>query len=193
MTGCPALKVRGTAGAELFQSLRRPRRSIDDLRIAFTPRLGADDVTGCEEGHARELHESSLAPSVRRRSEEMPALPAARPARPPAIKPAFRPLPSGNPALSALPEPTPGRRALIPLAGLRNPADGLDTTSSVSVMVWRSRCVGLFCGGVSSSWVSVQRLVFDALVIAFTSSPLVMVVRCWIPMLAASSTSSGLL
>lgn len=48
-------------GRPLFESLGCPLHEIGDLR---TPSPGADDVPGCEDGHGRELHESSLAPSL---------------------------------------------------------------------------------------------------------------------------------
>jgi hypothetical protein len=63
-TGLVAPTARGVTRAELFKSLGRPFHEIDDLRIALTPSPGADDVPGREDGHARELHESSLAPSL---------------------------------------------------------------------------------------------------------------------------------
>src|SRR6185436_6677562 len=76
--------IRGMTRAERLEALGRPLRGVDDLRIAFPPGPGTDDVSRCEDRHARELHESSSASSLRRRSDEMPALPAVRPVRPPA-------------------------------------------------------------------------------------------------------------
>ena len=112
-------------------------------------------------------------PSLRRLSEEMPALPAMRPARLPA---AIRP------ASSVLAESPPlGSRDLIPLVD----------TSSESLTVSRSRCSWLFL--LTSRWVaSVHAVVRDAFSIASTSSVLVMVVHPSIPTLVASSTSSVL-
>jgi hypothetical protein len=112
-------------------------------------------------------------PSLRRLSEEMPALPAMRPARLPA---AIRP------ASSVLAESPPlGSRDLMPLVD----------TSSESLTVSRSRCSWLFLL-TSRSVASVHAVVRDAFSIASTSSVLVMVVHSSIPTLAASSTSSGL-
>ena len=100
-TGAVDLTARGVTRAELFESLRRPLQDTDDLGIAVTPSPGADDVPGCEDRHPRELHESSLAPSLRRLSEEIPALPAVRPARPTAaIKLAFNAFPGPKPRRS---------------------------------------------------------------------------------------------
>ena len=94
-----ARTARGVTRAELLELLGRLLHDIDYLRIPFMSGPGADDVAGCEDRHARELHESSLAPSLCCLSDEIPALPAVRPARPPtAIRPAF----------SALPGPSPG-------------------------------------------------------------------------------------
>jgi Mg/Co/Ni transporter MgtE len=74
-----------------------------------------------------------------------------------------------------------GSRDLMPLVD----------ASSESLTVSRSRCSWLFL--LTSRWVaSVHAVVRDAFSIASTSSVLVMVVHSSIPMLAASSTSSGL-
>src|SRR5829696_999254 len=123
-TGLVAPTAWGVTRAELFESLGRPLQDIDDLRVAFTPGPGADDVPGCEDRHPRELHESSLAPSLCRLSEEIPALPAVRPTRPPAVIKA---------AFFALPEPMSGRPDLMPLG-----------TSSDLLTGSRSRCSRLF-------------------------------------------------
>lgn len=63
---------------------------------------------GCASGHSvqarprsRSSYESPLAPSMRRRSDEIPALPAVRTARPPATKLAFSILPFVTLTLSA--------------------------------------------------------------------------------------------
>jgi hypothetical protein len=61
--GALVSSVRGPTGTELLESLRRSRQSIDDLGIAVTPGLGADDVPDGKHRHCGELHESSLAPS----------------------------------------------------------------------------------------------------------------------------------
>ena len=116
--------ARGVTRAELLELVGRPLQDIDYLRIPFTSGPGADDVARCEDGHAPELHESSLASSLWCLSEEIPALPAVRPARPPtAIRPAF----------SALPELAPGRSNLSPSG-----------TSNVSLTESRNRCSGVF-------------------------------------------------
>lgn len=197
-TGARVLSARGATGAELLESLSCARHLVDDLCIAFTPRPGAGHVPGCEQRHCRELHESSLASSLRRLSEEMPALPAARPARPPATTPALRALPCGRPALIAWREPTPGRD-LIPL-GRPNlvPLDWPNLiavgTSSESATVSTSRCSLLFLlSNLILGLPFVHRVGRDAFAIASTSSLLVMDVRFSMPMLSASSTSSGLL
>src|SRR3954471_2411381 len=105
--GALVSRVRGPTGTEVLESLRRARQPVDDLGIAFTPGPGADDISGREDRRPDQPHESSVAPSKRRRSEEMPALPAVSPATPPAIRPALRALSLGSASLSALPEPTP--------------------------------------------------------------------------------------
>jgi hypothetical protein len=116
--------ARGVTGAELLELLGGPLHDFDDLGIPLTSGPGTDDVAGCEDRQARELHESSPAPSLCCLSEEIPALPAVRPARPPtAIKPAF----------SALPGLPPGRSNLSPSG-----------TSKVSLTESRSRCSGVF-------------------------------------------------
>ena len=69
----------------MFRSQLRPRR----LGMAFRPGLGVAQ------------RESALAPSVRRRSDEMPALPAVRTARPPATKPALSIVPFDTLPLNA--------------------------------------------------------------------------------------------
>jgi hypothetical protein len=125
--GARSLPGWRTARAELLEALRCHRHPVDDLRIAFTPRFGADDVAGRKEHHLRELHESSLAPSARRLSEEIPALPAVSPATAPAI----------NPALRALSDPTLGRLVLIPLGG-----------ASESVSLSRNRRTRVFLVGM---------------------------------------------
>ena len=121
----PARRWR-VARAELLEAAGRPRRGIDDLRIPLTPGPGADDVPGREDRRAGELHESSPAPSVRCLSDEMPALPAVRPARPPAAI---------SPAFSALPEPT---------ASGRSNFSALGTSSESSTVVERSAGAGSF-------------------------------------------------
>lgn len=95
--------VRLATGTELFESLRYLRRLVHDLGIAFMSGPGAHHIARGKQCHPPELHESPLAPCVRLRREEMPALPAVRPARPPAIKPpAFRALSLGIPPFSGL-------------------------------------------------------------------------------------------
>ena len=68
-----------------------------------------------EDGAPLEPHEPSAAPSLRRRSREMPALAAVRPARPPAVS---------RLALTALPER--GSLDLIPLRRLERVGDRID-------------------------------------------------------------------
>jgi hypothetical protein len=71
-TGLVAPTARGVTRDELLESLGRPLfewpgrplHETDDLRIAVTPSPGADDVPGREHSPRRELHESSLAPSL---------------------------------------------------------------------------------------------------------------------------------
>ena len=53
-----ALRPATTAtGTELFETLRRARRDIEDLRIALTTRPGAKEVSGREERRFGERHE----------------------------------------------------------------------------------------------------------------------------------------
>jgi len=77
-TGARLPSATGVTTVEPYETPLRPRH----LGMAFRPGLGVD-----------RRHESPLAPSVRRRSDEIPALPAVRTARPPATKPAFSILP----------------------------------------------------------------------------------------------------
>ena len=107
--GCSAGRTGGWRELNSSSRWEAVVAHIDYLRIPFTSGPGAGDVPGGEDRHARELHESSLAPSLWRLSEEMPALPAVRPASPPAaIRPAF----------SALLEPAASGRSN--LSGARN-------------------------------------------------------------------------
>src|SRR5215207_3024553 len=79
-----------------------------------------------------DLHESSLVPSRWRRSEEMPALAAVRPARPPAaIKAAF----------SVLPEPTSGSFDLIPL-GKSSESSTVSSSPCSLVFLLKGRMLG---------------------------------------------------
>ena len=109
-------------------------------------------------------HESL--PSVRRRIEEMAALPAVSAATPPAIKPAFRSLLLFTPP---------------PRAANESPTES------------RSRSGSLFVAKKSHDLAPCLARRRAAFVMASTSSPFVMLERFSIPMVAASSTSSGFL
>jgi hypothetical protein len=73
---------------------------VVDLRLAFMPGLQTDHAPSCEIHHDPRLHGLAFL-SVRRRSDEMAALPAVRPARLTAIKPDFMTLPFVQLPLSA--------------------------------------------------------------------------------------------
>jgi hypothetical protein len=148
----PSRRASG-AGDPIGARGSSPRRPL--------PRIS---VSGHQNDHHPELQESSLAPSLRRRSEEMAALPAVRPARPPAIKP-----------------------PLMALLFVKAPP----SASSEALTVSRTRSDWLFLLRNLILSPPSQRL-RDALVIASTSWSLVMFVRPLIPMPAASSISSGL-
>src|SRR4051794_19091823 len=68
--------VGPVARAVLLESLRRPLGHRDDLCIAFTPRLGSQDIAGSEHRQGGEPHRSLLVTSMRRRTAEMAALAA---------------------------------------------------------------------------------------------------------------------
>src|SRR3954451_10316193 len=120
VTGALALAVR-------LQTLRRPVRELDDLRIALMSGPGTDDVADGEDCELRDRHESSFVPWLRRRSDEIPALPAVSPATLPAtISPVLRALPEPSPlTLGALSEPvtvsTSRCLVLLLLPGLTDP------------------------------------------------------------------------
>src|SRR3954471_11680326 len=102
VTGTLALAVR-------LQPLRRAVRELDDLRIALMSGPGTDDIADGEDCELRDRHESSFVPWLRRRSDEIPALPAVSPATvPAAMRPVLRALPLPEPSrltLGALSEP----------------------------------------------------------------------------------------
>src|SRR6185312_15616738 len=116
-TGVGVLTGRGVTRTERFEPLRRPRHAVDDPDIALTPGPGARDVPGGEDRQCHDLHESSLAPSRRRRIEEMPALAAVSPASPPATTPAFAAVSLDTASFRRPAESTPGSRALMPRCG----------------------------------------------------------------------------
>jgi hypothetical protein len=62
MIGGDVFNVWAVARAELVESLGRPLRHLDDLRVAFTPGPGADHVPGREDHDAGEFHELFLTP-----------------------------------------------------------------------------------------------------------------------------------
>jgi hypothetical protein len=83
-SGTALLPAGSAPGAELVEALGRARCDVNDLRISFTARLGAEEVAGREDRRFRECHESSCSRSMRSRSEEITALPAVSPAALPA-------------------------------------------------------------------------------------------------------------
>src|SRR5690242_9573590 len=84
----------------------------------------SDDVADREDGDLRERHESSRGLSLRRRSDEIPALPAVSPATPPAAM---------SPALRALPDPSRPRLDL--------PTELVTVSSSRSALPFRDPVV----------------------------------------------------